>query len=174
MSVRGRGLRAVTSWFCSSTCPGRPNSRSVSTPSCSCRSWSATTRGCREAIFANGGVIEKYIGDAIMAVFGILLSREDDALRAVLAAHGAMKSVYELADELERTVGVRIGAHVGVAFGEVMVVGNTGTDVRVIGDTVNTAARIQSAAKERDPRWVTTWPGWCAAARSWRRSRRSP
>ncbi|WP_066366056.1 ATP-binding protein [Herbidospora mongoliensis] len=104
--------------------------------------------GCREAIFANGGVIEKYIGDAIMAVFGIPLSREDDALRAVLAAHGAMKSVYELADQLERTVGVRIGAHVGVAFGEVMVVGNTGTDVRVIGDTVNTAARIQSAAKE--------------------------
>ncbi|WP_061300633.1 adenylate/guanylate cyclase domain-containing protein [Herbidospora cretacea] len=104
--------------------------------------------GCREAIFANGGVIEKYIGDAIMAVFGIPLSREDDALRAVLAAHGAMKSVYELADELERAVGVRIGAHVGVAFGEVMVVGNTGTDVRVIGDTVNTAARIQSAAKE--------------------------
>ncbi len=104
--------------------------------------------GCREAIFANGGVIEKYIGDAIMAVFGIPLSREDDALRAVLAAHGAMRSVYELADQLERTVGVRIGAHVGVAFGEVMVVGNTGTDVRVIGDTVNTAARIQSAAKE--------------------------
>ncbi|GLX95375.1 adenylate/guanylate cyclase domain-containing protein [Herbidospora sp. NBRC 101105] len=104
--------------------------------------------GCREAIFANGGVIEKYIGDAIMAVFGIPLSREDDALRAVLAAHGAMRSVYELADQLERTVGVRIGAHVGVAFGEVMVVGHTGTDVRVIGDTVNTAARIQSAAKE--------------------------
>ncbi|MEW9532577.1 AAA family ATPase [Microbispora sp. NPDC049125] len=101
---------------------------------------------CRAEIFQHGGVVEKYIGDAVMAVFGVPVSREDDALRAVLAAHAAMSAVHRLSAELAPTHGVRLDAHCGIAFGEVMVVGAPGSDVRVIGDAVNTASRLQSAA----------------------------
>ncbi|MCW2876902.1 MAG: adenylate/guanylate cyclase [Sphaerisporangium sp.] len=101
---------------------------------------------CRAEIFQHGGVVEKYIGDAIMAVFGVPVSREDDALRAVLAAHAAMSAVHRLSAEIAPTHGVRLDAHCGIAFGEVMVVNASGSDVRVIGDTVNTASRLQSAA----------------------------
>ncbi|GIH67930.1 AAA family ATPase [Sphaerimonospora thailandensis] len=101
---------------------------------------------CRTEILERGGVVEKYIGDAIMAVFGVPVSREDDALRAVLAAHAAMSAVHRLGAEIAPTHGVRLDAHCGIAFGQVMVVGGSGSDVRVIGDTVNTASRLQSAA----------------------------
>ncbi|MFC4586153.1 AAA family ATPase [Sphaerisporangium corydalis] len=101
---------------------------------------------CRTEISEHGGVVEKYIGDAIMAVFGVPAAREDDALRAVLTAHAAMSAVHRLGAELAPTHGVRLDAHCGIAFGEVMVVGAPGPDVRVIGDTVNTASRLQSAA----------------------------
>ncbi|NUT11486.1 MAG: AAA family ATPase [Nonomuraea sp.] len=101
---------------------------------------------CRTEIFQRGGVVEKYIGDAIMAVFGVPVSREDDALRAVLAAERAMAAVHRLSAELAPTHGVSLDAHCGIAFGQVMVVETPGADVRVIGDTVNTAARLQSAA----------------------------
>ncbi|MFG1874916.1 AAA family ATPase [Sphaerisporangium sp. NPDC049003] len=101
---------------------------------------------CRAEIFIHGGVVEKYIGDAIMAVFGVPASREDDALRAVLAAYGAMSAVHRLSAEIAPTHGVLLDAHCGIAFGEVIVVGSSDSDVRVIGDTVNTASRLQSAA----------------------------
>ncbi|PZG47077.1 adenylate/guanylate cyclase domain-containing protein [Spongiactinospora gelatinilytica] len=101
---------------------------------------------CRTEIFQRGGVVEKYIGDAIMAVFGVPVSLEDDALRAVLAADRAMAAVHRLSAELAPTHEVSLDAHCGVAFGQVMVVESPGADVRVIGDTVNTAARLQSAA----------------------------
>ncbi|MFI6815702.1 AAA family ATPase [Nonomuraea sp. NPDC050328] len=101
---------------------------------------------CRTEIFQCGGVVEKYIGDAVMAVFGVPVSREDDAFRAVLAAERALAAVRRLSEELAPTHGVSLGAHCGVAFGQVMVVESPGADVRVIGDTVNTAARVQSAA----------------------------
>ncbi|MFI6323626.1 AAA family ATPase [Nonomuraea sp. NPDC050556] len=95
---------------------------------------------CRTAIFEHGGVVEKYIGDAIMAVFGVPVSREDDALRAVLAADAAMSAVHRLNAE------IALDAHCGIAYGEVIVVSVSDSDVRIVGDTVNTAARLQSAA----------------------------
>ncbi|WP_063780850.1 adenylate/guanylate cyclase domain-containing protein [Nonomuraea sp. SBT364] len=113
---------------------------------------------CRARITENGGVVEKYIGDAIMAVFGVPAGRVDDALRAVLAARASMAEVHRLGTELATELGtdlgagpgdghgVRLDAHCGVAFGEVMVADGTGPDVRVIGDPVNTASRLQSAA----------------------------
>ncbi|MEU7837648.1 AAA family ATPase [Nonomuraea sp. NPDC049129] len=101
---------------------------------------------CRTEIFEHGGAVEKYIGDAIMAVFGVPVSREDDALRAVLAADAAMTAVHRLSAEIAPTHGVRLDAHCGIAFGEVMVADGSGSNVRVIGDTVNTASRLQSAA----------------------------
>ncbi|MFC5830956.1 AAA family ATPase [Nonomuraea insulae] len=107
-------------------------------------------RACTAGIAEHGGVVEKYIGDAIMAAFGIPISSEDDALRAVRAAHAAFGRVRRLSDELAPTHGIRLDVHCGIAAGEAMVIDMPGTDLRVIGDTVNTAARLQSAAGTGD------------------------
>lgn len=106
------------------------------------RYYQACTSGIRE----HGGVVEKYIGDAIMAAFGIPAGREDDALRAVRAAHAALQGVRALSDDLAPTHGIRLDVHCGVSAGEAVVIATPGADLRVIGDTVNTAARLQSAA----------------------------
>ncbi|WP_327048798.1 AAA family ATPase [Microbispora sp. NBC_01189] len=103
-------------------------------------------QACTSGISEHGGVVEKYIGDAIMAVFGIPASREDDALRAVRAAHAALQRVRELSDGLAPTHGIRLDVHCGVSAGQAVVIATPGADLRVIGDTVNTAARLQSAA----------------------------
>jgi class 3 adenylate cyclase len=84
----------------------------------------------RAAIERHGGTVEKFIGDAVMAVFGVPVVREDDALRAVRAAQ-------ELRD------GVDIPIRIGVNTGEVV----TGSgDSLVTGDAVNVAARLEQAA----------------------------
>ncbi|MFC4530898.1 AAA family ATPase [Sphaerisporangium dianthi] len=103
-------------------------------------------QACTSGIGEHGGVVEKFIGDAIMAVFGIPISSEDDALRAVRAAHTALARVRELSDGLAPTHGLRLEVHCGVSAGEAVVIDMPGSDLRVIGDTVNTAARLQSAA----------------------------
>ncbi|GGO22275.1 guanylate cyclase [Microbispora rosea subsp. aerata] len=103
-------------------------------------------RACTSGISEHGGVVEKYIGDAIMAAFGIPAGREDDALRAIRAAHTALQRVRALSDDLAPTHGIRLDVHCGVSAGEAVVIATPGADLRVIGDTVNTAARLQSAA----------------------------
>ena len=85
----------------------------------------------RVAIERHGGTLEKFIGDAVMAVFGVRVVREDDALRAVRAAE-------ELRDAVD--VDVRIGVNTGAVV--------TGTaDSLVTGDAVNVAARLEQAAE---------------------------
>ena len=101
------------------------------------------------AIERHGGTVEKYIGDAVMAVFGIPTLHEDDALRAVRAAADMREALSGLNDELERDFGVRIEARTGVNTGEV--VAGEGQTL-ALGDAVNTAARLeQAAAPGRDP-----------------------
>ena len=100
-----------------------------------------------EQIEQHGGRVEKYIGDAIMAVFGLPRAREDDALRAVRAAHGMVVALERLNDELELEYGVRIGNRTGVNTGEV--VANTDPTAQqrlATGDAVNVAARLEQAA----------------------------
>jgi class 3 adenylate cyclase/tetratricopeptide (TPR) repeat protein len=94
----------------------------------------------------HGGTIEKYIGDAIMAVFGLPRLHEDDALRAVRAA-GEMRETLEVVNErLERDYGVRLENRTGVYTGEV-VAGDITTGQRLVtGDTVNVAARLEQNA----------------------------
>ena len=92
------------------------------------------------------GTIEKFIGDAIMAVFGLPRIHEDDALRAVRAARETQAALAALNDELERDFGVRLTNRTGVNTGEV-VTGDAATAQRLVtGDTVNTAARLEQAA----------------------------
>ena len=95
------------------------------------------------------GTIDKYIGDAVMAVFGAPISHEDDAERAMRAALAMQESIAKLNDDLEREHGVRLSLRIGINTGEV-VAGLLGGDVQsaytVVGDAVNTAQRLESVA----------------------------
>src|SRR4051794_39110184 len=102
----------------------------------------------RVVLERHGGTVEKFIGDAVMAVFGVPVVQEDDALRAVRAADELREALDRLNDALEREHGVRAVARTGVNTGEV-VVGGTGAaeDQRLaVGDAVNVAARLEQAA----------------------------
>jgi class 3 adenylate cyclase/tetratricopeptide (TPR) repeat protein len=95
----------------------------------------------------HGGTVEKFIGDAVMAVFGVPAVHEDDALRAVRAAEELRGSLGDLNDELERSYGTRLELRMGVNTGEVV----TGTEERLAtGDAVNVAARLEQAADPGD------------------------
>jgi class 3 adenylate cyclase len=100
----------------------------------------------RAALERHGGTVEKFIGDAVMAVFGVPAVHEDDALRAARAALEVQEALGRLNDELESRHGVRLAARTGVNTGEVVVGGPT-TDQRLAtGDAVNVAARLEQAA----------------------------
>jgi class 3 adenylate cyclase/type II secretory pathway predicted ATPase ExeA/tetratricopeptide (TPR) repeat protein len=94
----------------------------------------------------HGGTIEKFIGDAIMAVFGLPKLHEDDALRAVRAAHETQRALAELNEELLRGYGVTLTNRTGVNTGEVVTGDATTAQRLVTGDTVNVAARLEQAA----------------------------
>ena len=93
---------------------------------------------------SHGGTVEKFIGDAIMAVFGVPVVHEDDALRAIRAAQGMRERLGELNKELERDHGISIIARTGVNTGEV--VAGTSAQTLATGDAVNVAARLEQAA----------------------------
>ena len=94
----------------------------------------------------HGGTIEKYIGDAIMAVFGLPRMHEDDALRAVRAAAEMREELADLNVTLRAEFGVTLENRTGVNTGEV-VTGDTGESQRLVtGDTVNVAARLEQVA----------------------------
>ncbi|HEY8807122.1 MAG TPA: adenylate/guanylate cyclase domain-containing protein [Candidatus Limnocylindria bacterium] len=95
------------------------------------------------------GTIDKYIGDAVMAVFGAPISHEDDAERAVHAALAMQASIGRLNDDLDRKYGVRLTLRIGVNTGEVvagLLAGDVQRAYTVVGDAVNTAQRLESAA----------------------------
>jgi len=99
---------------------------------------------CRRLIDVYGGAVEKFIGDAVMAVWGTPVATEDDAERAVRTALDLVAAVSALGDEVGAP-GLR--ARAGVLTGEAAVnVGATGEGM-VAGDLVNTASRIQSVAE---------------------------
>ena len=99
------------------------------------------------ALERHGGTVEKFIGDAIVAVFGVPAVHEDDALRAVRAAFEMREALESVNESLSREYGVRIGARTGVNTGEV-IVGNAVADQKLAtGDAVNVAARLEQAAE---------------------------
>ena len=99
----------------------------------------------RAALERHGGTVEKFIGDAVMAVFGVPAIHEDDALRAVRAAAEMRDAFGVFNKELERDYGVSLAARIGVNTGEV-VAGDHG-DTLITGDAVNVAARLEQAAE---------------------------
>ncbi len=101
-----------------------------------------------EAIFQESGTLDKFIGDAVMALFGAPYTREDDAIRAIKAALRIYRSLelYNSTAPEERKITIRIGINSGN-----VIAGNFGSMERmeytVLGDTVNVAARIQAACE---------------------------
>jgi class 3 adenylate cyclase len=92
----------------------------------------------RDVIARYGGTVEKFIGDAVMAVWGAPIAREDDAERAVRAG-------LELVDAV-RSLGPGLAARAGVLTGEAAVTIGATNQGMVAGDLVNTASRLQSVA----------------------------
>ncbi|MDQ1602412.1 MAG: hypothetical protein QOE01_257, partial [Actinomycetota bacterium] len=97
----------------------------------------------RTILERHGGVVEKFIGDAVMAVWGSEVAHEDDAERAVRAAMELLESMTALGGDL----GVDLAARAGVLTGEAAVSVGAQTQSLVAGDLVNTASRLQSAAE---------------------------
>lgn len=100
------------------------------------------------AVEAWGGTVEKFIGDAVMAVFGVPAVREDDAERALNAAMEMMERLRTLNDELQSRHGISLRMRVGVNTGEVVAGAPTDGSQRLVsGDPVNVAARLQGEAE---------------------------
>jgi class 3 adenylate cyclase/tetratricopeptide (TPR) repeat protein len=96
------------------------------------------------------GTVDKYIGDEIMAVFGAPVAHENDAARAVEAAMAMQQAMATLNTSLDRQYGARLELRVGINTGEVVsgvLGGQLQASYTVVGDTVNTAKRVQSAAR---------------------------
>jgi class 3 adenylate cyclase/tetratricopeptide (TPR) repeat protein len=98
----------------------------------------------RTVITRYGGVVEKFIGDAVMAVWGTPVATEGDAERAVRAALEVVDTVADLGERLGLA---GLSARAGVVTGEVAVTLGASSEGMVAGDAVNTAARVQSAAE---------------------------
>ena len=102
-------------------------------------------------VFDEGGIVDKFIGDAVMAVFGAPLSRPDDADRALRAARRMLEELDKFNAEQALKGGVHIRIGIGVHTGQ-LIAGNIGSDRKmeytVIGDTVNIASRVQDLTKE--------------------------
>jgi class 3 adenylate cyclase/tetratricopeptide (TPR) repeat protein len=100
----------------------------------------------RHVLELHGGTVEKFIGDAIMAVFGIPRLHEDDALRAVRAAEEMRRVLVSLNEELGRQWGITIQTRTGVNTGEVVAGEPRIGQAIALGDPVNVGARLEQAA----------------------------
>jgi class 3 adenylate cyclase/tetratricopeptide (TPR) repeat protein len=98
----------------------------------------------RIAVERHGGTVEKFVGDAVMAVFGLPRAHEDDALRAVRAALEMQTAVERLNDSLARRDAAELRIRVGINTGEVVT--GDGAATLATGDAVNTAKRLEQGA----------------------------
>ena len=100
-----------------------------------------------EEIERFGGTVEKFIGDAIMAVFGVPVAHEDDPERAVRAAFAMQARMEPLNREVTERAGGDLDLRVGVNTGEVLAAHSSHREGYVTGEVVNVAARLQSVAE---------------------------
>jgi class 3 adenylate cyclase/tetratricopeptide (TPR) repeat protein len=100
----------------------------------------------RSVLTRYGGTVEKFIGDAVMAVFGVPTVHEDDALRAVRAADKMLERLEALNRELEPEYGIRLEMRIGINMGEVVAGRASAGQTLVTGDAVNLAKRLEQAA----------------------------
>ncbi len=101
-------------------------------------------------VYRYGGVVDKYIGDAVMALFGAPVAHEDDPERAVLAALAMQAAARSFARDLQARTGLSLKLRIGLNTG-LVVAGEMGGDQKrdytVMGDTVNLAQRMEAAAR---------------------------
>ncbi|HEY9899173.1 MAG TPA: adenylate/guanylate cyclase domain-containing protein [Pantanalinema sp.] len=103
-----------------------------------------------EPIYRFGGVVDKYIGDAIMALFGAPIAHEDDPERAVHAAFEMQEAARAFAAKLEERTGISLRVRIGIHTGLVVagaVGGEQKRDYTVMGETVNLAQSMEAAAR---------------------------
>ena len=100
----------------------------------------------RTAVERHGGTVEKFVGDAVLAVFGVPEVHEDDAMRAVRAADELNRAVTVLSEQLLAELGVRLAIRTGVNTGSVVTGTARAGGSFASGDAVNTAARLEQAA----------------------------
>jgi class 3 adenylate cyclase/tetratricopeptide (TPR) repeat protein len=100
----------------------------------------------RTVLERHDGSVGKFEGDAIMALFGVPKLHEDDALRAVRAAGEMSNTMAALNQELEREWGVQLACRIGVNTGYVLTGDDLSAQHLVVGDALNTAARLEQAA----------------------------
>src|SRR5919197_1547495 len=94
----------------------------------------------------HAGTVEKYMGDAVMAVFGVPVVHEDDALRAARAALQMRTTLTNLNREIARRWGVELEVRTGVNTGEAVIGEAPGGAPTTLGDTVNVAKRLETSA----------------------------
>ena len=103
-----------------------------------------------EPIYRFGGVVDKYMGDAIMALFGAPVAHEDDPVRAVHAALEMQKAARAFSERQEKETGIRLQVRIGINTG-LVVAGVVGSiqkrDYTVMGDSVNLAQRMEANAR---------------------------
>ena len=102
---------------------------------------------CTSAVERHGGRVDKFIGDAVVGVFGLPTVHEDDALRAVRAALEIRSAVAALSETLMRERGIELGVAVGVNTGEVFAAPGAQQEQYPAGDTFYVAARLQQTAE---------------------------
>ncbi|MDH4335252.1 MAG: AAA family ATPase, partial [Chloroflexota bacterium] len=100
----------------------------------------------REVIEFHGGVVEKFIGDAVMAVFGVPVVHEDDALRACRAGVEIRTRLAGLEAQIHAERGATVEWRMGINTGEVVAGDGVSSQRIVTGDAVNVAARLEAAA----------------------------
>lgn len=104
-----------------------------------------------DIVFDEGGIVDKFIGDSVMAVFGAPVPKPDDAARAVRAALRVIEEVERFNEEQKNKSGIEIDVGIGLHTGP-LIAGNIGSDRKmeytVIGDTVNAAKRVKSLNQE--------------------------
>jgi class 3 adenylate cyclase/tetratricopeptide (TPR) repeat protein len=100
----------------------------------------------RDVLEHHGGTVEKFIGDAVMAVFGVPVAHEDDALRAVRAADEMRERLAELNLDFDERYGIRLEMRIGVNTGKVVAGDPAAGQAIVTGDPVNLAKRLEQAA----------------------------
>ncbi|MBD0337989.1 MAG: AAA family ATPase [Thermoleophilia bacterium] len=101
----------------------------------------------RTVLERHGGTVEKFIGDAVMAVFGVPHAHEDDALRAVRGAVEMRNALTALNQDFERAWNVTVQARIGVNTGEVVAGNPAERQSFVAGEAVNLASRLEQAAR---------------------------
>jgi class 3 adenylate cyclase len=103
-----------------------------------------------EIVFAYGGMVDKFVGDAIIAIFGGIACRDDDSSDAVRCGLSMQKRLSELQDKWRKSSRFVFNSRIGVCSGDA-IMGNIGSPARMdytaIGDAVNTASRLQSVAE---------------------------